>query len=824
MEESKDMGDPPLLILEKPEYEVEITATHPMPVDPVAAFKRWMNSFRSRRCCPPPERYVEGWPMEVKPDDRDLLPDLLPSNEYQEKQWESLSPRSSNLGTVKTATLSITSQSVVRSRGTTQSTTNQSIRSDARESLDSIRPALNSSIDEEAQHRAIKRRRVLRELITTECDYIFGLKALADALFIFSARPEIYHNVQQIRDTHENFLAQIRKLTPISNLAAAEFDSLMPRGIHKRLSAIDFGLRTLHAKSLRSRSFRASMDSRLKALAAETKEALQVALEVGNLSESFTAYKLFCKNYGLLTVDVNFLRQSVPDWRIFDQGIEALSKSVTSLERQTQEENKAMSLNDLLIKPVQRLCRYPLLLEELLRWTHIQDDPSAHDGIRQVLEQVRAVVCEVNQITDNPVSKALVKQTFLLQSFMDLSASNTIDNIYKQLGPLSLCGVLHITYQAPEYITGGYMVCILFTYHFVIAKPSNDYRRLQALACLYISDMKIDSIRNGEGLRCYGCLFSWKLVFQSLGKNYELVLSASSAREEKKWETEMLKSAAVLTDIPKSVVAKLKEYSFLSLELAPLNCGNGPLPLLPRRPSMQALATSRTLPDSQNIIIKKTHCPQKLQMTESVDGEIERPKMSSLCPALILTARRQDRILLERAISSFYTRDALPYPGMTLGKGDIFHSPGSLMRHLSRRPGLYRRSSCVSLSTGGHPLKSTTEVTYSDEIKDPRKLAKSQEKSLRNVSRGKPTTPETDKGPILPRHSKESIRRSKTCKGKGGPKATFKAEIIPTSNGNKGSETPDGCSLKASAIRRMFNSMSSRRTKRQGRMGLGSGV
>ena len=118
--------------------------------------------------------------MEVKPDDRDLLPDLLTSNEFQEKQWESLSHRSSNLGTVKTATLSITSQSVVRSRGTTQSTTNQSIRSDARESLDSIRPALNSSIDEEAQHRAIKRRRVLRELITTECDYIFGLKALAD--------------------------------------------------------------------------------------------------------------------------------------------------------------------------------------------------------------------------------------------------------------------------------------------------------------------------------------------------------------------------------------------------------------------------------------------------------------------------------------------------------------------------------------------------------------------------------------------------------------------------------------------------------------------
>lgn len=328
-------------------------------------------------------------------------------------------------------------------------------------------------------------------------------------------------------------------------------------------------------------------------------------------------------------------------------------------------------------------------------------------------------------------------------------------------------------------------------------------------------------LSSATGLRCYGCLFSWKLLFQSQGKNYELVLSAASAREERKWETEMLKSAAALTDMPKSVVAKLKEHSFLTLELAPLSCSNGVLPLIPRRPSMQALATSRTLPDSQNIIIKKTHCPQRLQMTESVDGEIERPMMSALCPALVLTARRQDRILLERAISAFYTRDVLPYPGMTLGKGDIFHSPGSLMRHLSRRPGLYRRSSCVSLSTAGYSAKFVTGATCADE-KVHRKLEKSQEKSLRSVSRGKPATPDTDKGPILARHSKD-IRRSKTWKGKGGPNAKAKAEIIPTSASNKGTETPDACSLRTSTIRRMFNSMS-RRTKRQGRMGLGSGV
>ena len=188
MEESKDIAEPPLLILEKPEFEVKITGTHAVaaPVDHVAAFKRWMNSFRSRKGCHPPERYIEGWPEELTQDKQDLAPDLSSLHaiqEAQEKQWESLSRHSSTLGTVKTATLSITSQSVVRSRGTTQSTTNQSIRSDVRESLDSLRPTLSSSIDEEAQHRAIKRRRVLRELITTECDYVFGLKALADVWF-----------------------------------------------------------------------------------------------------------------------------------------------------------------------------------------------------------------------------------------------------------------------------------------------------------------------------------------------------------------------------------------------------------------------------------------------------------------------------------------------------------------------------------------------------------------------------------------------------------------------------------------------------------------
>jgi hypothetical protein len=67
-------------------------------------------------------------------------------------------------------------------------------------------------------------------------------------------------------------------------------------------------------------------------------------------SLSFSAYDRFCSNYELLTQDVALLRRSIANWTVYDQGIEALSKSVASTDRRRQEENKSMTLNDLLIK------------------------------------------------------------------------------------------------------------------------------------------------------------------------------------------------------------------------------------------------------------------------------------------------------------------------------------------------------------------------------------------------------------------------------------------------------------------------------------------
>lgn len=124
--------------------------------------------------------------------------------------------------------------------------------------------------------------------------------------------------------------------------------------------------KALRTSSIRSRKFRAMINYRLRILTAEADEALEVALELQKLvrtttrypgdtneiqqSMSFKNYQDYCHNYQLLAEDVDLLRRSVPNWPVFNQGIEALSKSIVSLDGRSWKENKALSLNDLLIK------------------------------------------------------------------------------------------------------------------------------------------------------------------------------------------------------------------------------------------------------------------------------------------------------------------------------------------------------------------------------------------------------------------------------------------------------------------------------------------
>lgn len=165
------------------------------------------------------------------------------------------------------------------------------------------------------------------------------------------------------------------------------------------------------------------------------------------------------------------------------------------------------------------------------------------------------------------------------------------------------------------------------------------------------------------GLCCYGCLFSWKLAFHHHNDHYELVLSASTAAEEKQWTSEIVKSTQKVEPFP----WEPRKYSLLTLDVEPFERSTA----LGRKSSVHSLLTSRTNNSSQHVIIEKTHHPHSSEATvRLVEGEIERPRVLPPQGAISLVTRRQDRVRLEQFISDEYTSDVLQFPGMVLGFDD----------------------------------------------------------------------------------------------------------------------------------------------------------
>ncbi|KAH1833690.1 hypothetical protein KXX27_005196 [Aspergillus fumigatus] len=764
MEESKEntLSETPLLPVEPSISDVKVVDASDTVHDSggrktdSASFRRWFEEFWLKRSPPSPDqKQVDGWPeillTECSNDD------WSPHCGLQDQQWEQLSAHSSHLGIVKTA--SFTDQSVGRSRAATQSTFNPSIHSGGRGSIESLRPSVSPLISHAVLLHSLERRQILREIITTETDYVFGLKALADVcpnvlsgatdfetdfspsidqvLLICSVRPRIYRNVQRIQELHQTFLARARAVSPMSVSAASEVDKLFPQGVAKGLKAIDLKrLNNLQSRSLRKQSLKTSIIARLNSLAAQGSEAYDMAYAIAELSKSFKLYEDFCCNFELLLQD-----------------------------------------------PVQRL---------------FQDDPLSHDKIKEVLDGLRPTIERVNQANETLKQRELIAKTLLLREKLELpepgsGMQDIVHDIYLQLGPIKLCGVLHATYQLPADIVGEYVVCALFESYLVLAASRDGCSRLQAVACLYVCDLKIDTLRNGRGLCCYGCLFSWKVIFEHRNNQYELVLSASSAIEEKQWKTEILRAAAALTEVSTAGQSESNLYSFEVLGLLPLECSTGLTTLLSRKPSIHSLATSASRANLQHVVIRKTHKPG--EASTEADGVIERPKIPPWASALVLTTRRQDRVDLERFIFNIYTKGSLPYPGMPPAKGKDLLKPSKLM--VAIREGVYRRSSSGGLPTARRPAI----------VLAPAKTSKNEQTGRSEGGTDEPPIEDRKKA-ASPMSRMGTVRRALTVRFQARHKSASHADLPLQYKGQS-----DQLFHKVS-VRGIFNSVSRRSSKR----------
>ncbi|EED21083.1 Rho guanyl nucleotide exchange factor, putative [Talaromyces stipitatus ATCC 10500] len=661
-------------------------------------WSRWVDSLRRKRGYRT-GTYVDGW-FDGPSVDRDDI-DLTLCNK---RPWDQVSGGTASiLGTMKTASMSVPPSSAPRSR-TNTITSNSNVVS--RQSMESTRSSIYDAITQAGKVMAIRRRHVLREIYSSEVHYVDGLQTVVQILSTYlTMRPAILRDLQRLYDMHDAFRKQLQSVSPRS--AETWLD-----GTPIRKSTI---LQKFQNQSL-TRNIRRRANSQMGKEGADPSEALLVAKEVDKLTTKFHLYEAFIRSYDVLSEDLTLLRQNHPAAGFWTEGIEALQKSVHSTQKRKENYRKAMTLDDLIAKatmtdseqPVQRVCKYQLLLTELLRTVPETTYPLTHSEIKKVLDRNSQAVDRINTVVGDPNLRIRIQKTISLHERLDYGDQNVLENVYQELGPLILCGVLHVAYQSSSSgIAGQYLVCILFPGYMVLARARSDSRKLVLIASIYLSDMTVDNSMNGHGLACLDTPFSWKIIFQYGQKRYEFIFSASSSAEERGWKTEILKASVMPPNEVPNISLEPRRFSCVCMPLAPLEADGRSL-LLERRGSLRTSSPRSPLRHAQNqVIIKKTHNPiydtEVRLLHESEPTRSRSDAKQNVSTPTVLIPLRSHRVKLERSISGIYSQELLPYPGMTLGRSDYMSQTmvgKTVMRGLSIRGVFHsRRSASLSKAT-----------------------------------------------------------------------------------------------------------------------------
>ncbi|ETN46879.1 uncharacterized protein HMPREF1541_01068 [Cyphellophora europaea CBS 101466] len=590
--------------------------------------------------------------------------------------------------------------------------------SHSRFSSDSDRPATVSSMDESALWRSVKRRRIFEEILTTEESYVADLKALVYLMSTLLAsatslpsrvRNLVQKNVLDLLHLHEGL---VEKLHGAAYKAAARkwADTLSPQSLgsprHLRWRSLDSHI--VYRPSSGRRHARSSLDStnapprtRARFLGTDPVDLTEIIDIYRSAMASFFAYEEYCANHEIIAHD---LQRHLPNlWSTYESGMESLARSLVALDKRAENGRKALTVGDLLIKPIQRICKYPLLFDELLAYTPSSDDPSVHAELEIVLQCLRDIVESVNNATVNPEIRLQIHRRWSLRSRLIFERTTLTQEDFRLLGNASLCGVLHVAYQTKHGITGTYALCVLFRQHLLIAFHVTASQRFDIVAFINLHDLKIDSASDGKGLQSPAAFHTWKLSFAVEGRLNEFLLSASSAVEEEQWKRGLRGELADATggrSMPKNFP------SSVALDLRSVGVIYGRQGTLARRLSVQRAATVGSRTSISQVIIRNTHNPEELhEFRQPSTTSVNRSQSHMTSNRIVILApKRSERTRLESLLNDIWTKDKLPYPGMIGSRGGqiIRASAGSLARKLSLasiQGSFSRRSASLTVSS-----------------------------------------------------------------------------------------------------------------------------
>jgi hypothetical protein len=428
----------------------------------------------------------------------------------------------------------------------------------------------------------------------------------------------------------------------------------------------------------------------------------------------FFAYEEYGAHWTTMSQELTSMCKGLHGWQEYERGVEALQKVVASENNRDAGSKKALSFSDLLIKPIQRVCKYPLLFDDLCRQTPVYDDPEAHAELEKALFRLQETIREVNKAKDDPRTRKLIEITWQLQdrlTFQEQNISRAM--VFRLLGHVLLCGVLHVAYQTPDRIKGSYMVCVLYKSCLVLATASRFHSPYTIVASIGLANASIEETDNGRGLQCHTAPHTWKLVFEHDHRLHEVMLSACNSLEEETWKKQLRERIVYEThDFVEGQSTMQDMFTSLTLELKPLGHVFGHANSLVRRMSVHRAATLGSKTNMSQVIIKNTQAQKLPDTSPTFSPSVVTRSQSHLSSNHVptLAPRRAERIRLETTLEDVWTKDMLPFPGMPNRRveNQIRASANSVMRKLSM-------ASIASNFSRRSPSLSSTSNTRSED-------------------------------------------------------------------------------------------------------------
>ncbi|KAI8330364.1 hypothetical protein BC941DRAFT_361632 [Chlamydoabsidia padenii] len=258
-----------------------------------------------------------------------------------------------------------------------------------------------------------------------------------------------------------------------------------------------------------------------------------------NMGSNFTLYDTYCDQHDAAITLCNEYR-SKPEWLVFTR--ECATPTLYT-ENSLEQVTKPLHFEDYLIKPVQRVCRYQLLLKEIL--CHIPRATAEYRRLDCALEMMHAVVAGIDR---RKYHRDTTERTRLFIDRLDTSDRRLDKESLYLLGSLVMAGAIDVTYSSLGQTTvsssrSKYLGCFIFPTYLIMvrAKKVTSYtpKHWFPLRLVELEDLQDiqDQREHAFVVRC---------------KKHCFAFTATCQREKRLWITKLSQAIATAKSEPRS--------------------------------------------------------------------------------------------------------------------------------------------------------------------------------------------------------------------------------------------------------------------------------